>query len=30
VPVFLRRTSALLLRQFYLLRGSPARVVPLF
>ncbi len=26
----LRRTSALLLRQFYLLRGSPARVVPLF
>jgi ABC-2 type transport system permease protein len=26
----LSRTSALLLRQFYLLRGSPARVVPLF
>ena len=26
----LRRTLALLLRQFYLLRGSPARVVPLF
>lgn len=26
----LRRTAALLLRQFYLLRGSPARVVPLF
>ncbi|HEX4064920.1 MAG TPA: ABC transporter permease [Acidobacteriaceae bacterium] len=25
-----RRTAALLLRQFYLLRGSPARVVPLF
>ena len=24
------RTSALLLRQFYLLRGSPARIVPLF
>ncbi|MFY9745116.1 MAG: ABC transporter permease [Acidobacteriaceae bacterium] len=30
MPVFLRRTSALLLRQYYLLRGSPARVVPLF
>jgi ABC-2 type transport system permease protein len=28
--LFLRRTSALLLRQYYLLRGSPARVVPLF
>jgi ABC-2 type transport system permease protein len=28
--VFLRRTSALLLRQYYLLRGSPARVIPLF
>ncbi|HTV81536.1 MAG TPA: ABC transporter permease [Acidobacteriaceae bacterium] len=28
--VFLRRTSALLLRQFYLLRGSPTRIVPLF
>ena len=28
--MFLRRTFALLLRQFYLLRGSPARVVPLF
>lgn len=27
---FLRRTAALLLRQFYLLRGSPARVIPLF
>ena len=26
----LRRTAALLLRQFYLLRGSPARFVPLF
>ena len=26
----LRRTSALLLRQYYLLRGSPARVIPLF
>jgi ABC-2 type transport system permease protein len=26
----LRRTCALLLRQYYLLRGSPARVVPLF
>jgi ABC-2 type transport system permease protein len=26
----LRRVAALLLRQFYLLRGSPARVVPLF
>jgi ABC-2 type transport system permease protein len=26
----LRRTAALLLRQYYLLRGSPARVVPLF
>src|SRR5579872_529980 len=26
----LRRTAALLLRQFYLLRGSPARIVPLF
>jgi len=26
----MRRTSALLLRQFYLLRGSPTRVVPLF
>jgi len=25
-----RRTAALLLRQFYLLRGSPARIVPLF
>ncbi|MGB9030814.1 MAG: ABC transporter permease [Acidobacteriaceae bacterium] len=30
MPIFLRRTSALLLRQYYLLRGSPARVVPLF
>ena len=30
MPVFLRRTSALLLRQYYLLRGSPARIVPLF
>jgi ABC-2 type transport system permease protein len=30
MPVFFRRTSALLLRQYYLLRGSPARVVPLF
>ena len=30
MPGFLRRTFALLLRQFYLLRGSPARVVPLF
>jgi ABC-2 type transport system permease protein len=29
VPSF-RRTSALLLRQYYLLRGSPARVIPLF
>lgn len=28
--VSLRRTAGLLLRQFYLLRGSPARVVPLF
>lgn len=28
--VFLRRTSALLLRQFYLLRSSPTRIVPLF
>ena len=28
--MFLRRTSALLLRQYYLLRGSPARVIPLF
>lgn len=26
----LRPTAALLLRQFYLLRGSPARIVPLF
>lgn len=26
----LRRTSAIMLRYFYLLRGSPARVVPLF
>ena len=25
-----RRTAALLLRQFYLLRGSPTRIVPLF
>ena len=25
-----RRTAAIVLRQFYLLRGSPARVVPLF
>jgi ABC-2 type transport system permease protein len=25
-----RRTAAILLRQFYLLRGSPARVLPLF
>ncbi len=30
MPVFLRRVAALLLRQFYLLRGSPARFVPLF
>ena len=30
MPRTLRRTSALLLRQFYLLRGSPTRVVPLF
>ena len=28
--LFARRTAALLLRQFYLLRGSPARVIPLF
>jgi ABC-2 type transport system permease protein len=28
--ISLRRTSALLLRQYYLLRGSPARVIPLF
>jgi ABC-2 type transport system permease protein len=28
--VSLRRVSALLLRQFYLLRGSPTRIVPLF
>lgn len=27
---FARRTAALLLRQYYLMRGSPARVVPLF
>jgi ABC-2 type transport system permease protein len=27
---FARRTLALLLRQFYLLRGSPTRIVPLF
>src|SRR5512136_1198503 len=26
----LRRTAAIVLRHFYLLRGSPARVVPLF
>jgi ABC-2 type transport system permease protein len=26
----LTRTAAILLRQFYLLRGSPARVLPLF
>src|SRR5271163_1573584 len=26
----LRRTSAIVLRQYYLMRGSPARVVPLF
>jgi len=26
----LSRTAAIVLRQFYLLRGSPARVVPLF
>jgi ABC-2 type transport system permease protein len=30
VPVTLRRVCALLLRQFYLLRGSPTRIVPLF
>ena len=30
MPPSLRRTAALLLRQFYLLRGSPARFVPLF
>lgn len=28
--LFGRRTAALLLRQFYLMRGSPARVIPLF
>lgn len=26
----LRRTAAILLRQYYLLRGSPARIIPLF
>lgn len=30
MPGFLQRTLALLLRQYYLLRGSPTRVVPLF
>jgi ABC-2 type transport system permease protein len=30
MPVFFRRVAALLLRQFYLLRGSPARFIPLF
>ena len=25
-----RRTAAIVLRHFYLLRGSPARVLPLF
>jgi ABC-2 type transport system permease protein len=30
MPVSLRRICALLLRQFYLLRGSPTRIVPLF
>ena len=30
MPPSLRRTAGLLLRQFYLLRGSPARFVPLF
>jgi ABC-2 type transport system permease protein len=30
MPVSLRRVCALLLRQFYLLRGSPTRIVPLF
>ncbi|EEF59539.1 ABC transporter permease [Pedosphaera parvula] len=28
--MFLKRTSAIVLRQFYLLRGSPARTLPLF
>jgi ABC-2 type transport system permease protein len=30
MPVSLRRVGALLLRQLYLLRGSPTRIVPLF
>ena len=29
-PVSARRVAAILLRQFYLLRGSPQRIVPLF
>lgn len=28
--MFLNRTAAIVLRQFYLMRGSPARVLPLF
>jgi ABC-2 type transport system permease protein len=28
--MFMRRATAILLRQFYLLRGSPARIIPLF
>lgn len=30
MPMFLQRALAILLRQLYLLRGSPARIVPLF